>query len=115
MSWANRLAILGQGIKDRCDIITSKYSIYLSEDMLEALHEIRNDAFIEYIRILSNNEVIEFQKKHHERAFLPENFIEIAFNLLNSINRKLKLGLSFSLGSFDRQKGLYEKARISRE
>lgn len=115
MSWANRLAILGKEIRDGCDIIASKYSIYLSEDMLHALHEIKNNAFIESIRILSNPEVINFQKEYIKRTGLYFNLIESSFELLKSINKKLELNLAFSPGSFNSQKGLYEKARINIE
>ncbi|MFA5352098.1 MAG: hypothetical protein WC304_02350 [Candidatus Gracilibacteria bacterium] len=113
MSWAFRLSILGGEIKDRSDSIAAKYASYLKEEMLDDLYRLKNEPIVECMHILSNREVIDFQKKYHGKATLPVNLLEKFFDLLLEINKKHNLNVSFSDGFLKSQKGLVGKGCFS--
>lgn len=110
MSWANRLALFGQEIKEETNNIAAKYSPYLTDNFLIFLHELNRNIFVAYILTLNNHEATEFMKKYR-KFFLPVNVLEDFFELMVE-SVKVGVEISFSDSFLKSQKGLLGKARL---
>ena len=83
-------------VENGCDIIASKYSIYIGEDMLLYLQKIKDHSLINFMNLLNQNKVLESQKLITKRTFLPVVFLVDFFSLIIEVNKQLNLDINFS-------------------
>jgi hypothetical protein len=106
ISWRLLLSRKSKEIKKGCDIIASKYSVYLGENILLHLQKLKDNDLIGFMSILNENKVLEVQKITTKGTFLPVNFLIDFFQLINKIIDQLVLKIKFSDEFINKNSGI---------